>query len=328
MGIPRIAGWAATATLLTIAFAAQANPFHLAPDGNDARDGTNRTKSVATLKRAWELAAAQPRGSEVTVLVHPGIYVGQWIRIDGAPPTAVTLRGVMVDDQRPIFDGGQNAHQTWLRLWASQGRPTGLTIERLAIRNYHTAISLDGNRDDPAANNHGTVIRDNVFERIGTIASNDPKAFATAAIRFVNSSGNTVERNRFLSIRNIKGCGALHALYLAHFSSRNRIVDNSIDDFCGSAVKLRDRSNDNLVAGNSFRHAEASPAIEEWFCDMRGRKDCTKKKGECPSTGNIDQRNSIEGSGESRRVSVVGPTVLRPWCSPVDFRRGRVISDE
>ncbi|MGA0610317.1 hypothetical protein [Caldimonas sp. KR1-144] len=319
----------AAVALTLMAAVAHANPFHLAPDGNDARDGTSRATAVATLNRAWELAAAQPAGTAATVLVHPGVYTGQWIRIQGSPPTAVTLRGVAGDGKRPVFEGGPNARETWLRLWASDGRPTGLTIEGLVIRGYYTAISLDGKRDDPSTGNEGTVIRDNLFERIGTIATNDPKALSTAAIRFVNSSRNTVERNRFVGIRNVSGCGALHALYLAHFSSRNRIVDNTVDDFCGSAVKLRDRSNDNMITGNVYRHAQAAPAIEEWFCDMRGRKGCTKQLGECPSTGNVDERNAIEESdGASPRVSIVGPKVPRPWCRSEDFRRERVITHD
>lgn len=324
----RFLGAAAIALALMLACSARANPFHLAPDGDDARSGTSRAEAVATLKRAWELAASQPASESVTVLVHPGRYVGQWIRIDGAPPTAVTLRGVTSEGKRPVFDGGPRARETWLRLWASQGRPTGLTIEGLEIRNYHTAISLDGNRDDPAADNHGTVIRDNLFVRIGTIASNDPKAVSSAAIRFVNSSGNSVERNNFVTIRNVNGCGGLHALYLAHFSSRNRIVQNRIDDFCGSAIRFRDRANDNLVAGNVYQRAEASPAVEEWFCDMKGRKGCTKEKGECPSTGNVDTRNSIEETADTKRVSIIGPTTPRPWCEPDDFRRARVVTHD
>lgn len=327
MAVSRTARFASL-VLWLLSSTAQANPFHLAPDGNDAHDGTSRKTALASLKRAWELAAAHPPGNQVIVLVHPGTYVGHWIRIDGAPSTAVTLRGVMSDGKRPVFEGGPGAKETWLRLWASQGQPTGLTIEGLEIRGYHTAISLDGNRDDPATNNHGTVIRDNVFVRIGTIATSDPRALSTAAIRFVNSSGNIVERNRFESIHNVSHCGALHALYLAHFSSRNRIVDNSFDDFCGSAVKLRDRSNDNLIAGNTFRHGDGSPAIEEWFCDMKGRKGCTKLKGECPSTGNVDLRNAVENTGSSTRVSVIGPRVPRSWCTSEDFRRVRIATHD
>ncbi len=322
MRITRLAAFA----LCVLVGAAHAGTIHLAPDGDDTADGTSRARAVATLARAWRLAVAEPAGSAVTVLVQPGTYTGQWLRIDGTPPTAVTLRGVRAGERRPVFEGGPNARETWLRLWAAQGLPSGLTVEGLEIRDYHTAISLDGNRDDPAAGNHGAVIRDNVFARIGTIASGDPKALSTAAIRFVNSSENTVERNRFEVIRNVSGCGALHALYVAHHSSRNRIVDNTIDDFCGSAVKLRDGSNDNLIAGNVFRHAENAPAIEEWFCDMQGRKGCTKKLGECPSTGNVDLRNAVEGTAGSTRVSVIGPTAPRPWCAAEDFRRSRVSS--
>lgn len=301
--------------------------LYLALDGSDDADGSSRAKAVASMARAWELAGRQPPDeSTVTVLVHPGTYRGQSLFIEGSRPLpAVTWRGLRQDGRGPVFVGNRH-HPTWLRVKASDGKHTGLTVEGLEIRNYHTAISLEGNRDDPTAFNEGTVIRNNVFRGIGTIATNDAAKVSTAAVRFVNSRSNTVAGNRFLTIRNVKHCGALHALYLAHFSSSNRIVDNHFEDLCGSVVKLRDRANDNLVRNNRFKRVEQSPAVEEWFCDMGGRKGCTKARGECPSTGNIEAGNTLTDSVGAERVSIKGAEQPRPWCDADDFRRERVIS--
>lgn len=300
--------------------------IHMAPDGSDSADGSSPHRAVATLNRAWELAMAGPEDSSAIVLVLPGIYRGQSLLLEGTPRLAVTVRGVMRGGQRPIFAGAPHSKDIWLRLRASDGRSSGLIIERLEIHEYHTAISLEGNRDERTQFNQGAVIRYNVFNRIGSISTGNVKPFPTAAVRFVNSIGNIVEENRFTRIRNATGCTALHALYLSHFASYNRIVDNTFDDYCGAAVKLRDRSNDNVIKGNTFTRPDGVPAIDEWFCDMKGRKGCTKKLGECPSTGNVEEHNKLESTDGSQRLAITGPSVPRPWCDAADFTRERVKS--
>lgn len=203
-----------------------------------------------------------------------------------------------------------------------------MTIQGLQIRNYFTAISLEGNRDDPELSNSGTVIRRNIFKNIGSISVDDFEKNSTSAISLVNSKNNLIENNYFRSIRNKRSCGGLHSIYAAHFSSGNRILNNTFDDVCGSAIKLRDRSGDNVIQSNRFSRLENVPAIEEWFCDMTARKDCTKKLGECPSTGNLQQGNFISSSGSSPLVLILGNRVPRPWCTQDDFGRDRVVTGQ
>lgn len=321
-----IAALICTLALVSNSFASD---VYLAPSGNDANDGASLARAVATLKRAVELVTVQPNpGKEsVRILVHPGTYRGQSIVMDGnAFKGGLAIVGQAKDPvDFPAFVGDGSA-QTWLTLRSSNGRPTGLTIQALEIRDYFTAISLEGNRDDLQEYNSGTTIRRNIFRNIGSIASTNDEAGSTAAVRFVNSKDNLVELNHFRTIRNKKACGGLHALYLAHFSAGNRIVNNTFDDVCGSVIKLRDRSNDNVIEYNRFKHIEEAPAIEEWFCDMDARKDCTKKRGECPSTGNVQKNNVLSDSGQSEMVSVVGDRKQRAWCSPKDFSRERLLA--
>ncbi|WP_291991156.1 hypothetical protein [Candidatus Accumulibacter sp. ACC007] len=302
----------------------------MAPNGDDGNDGRSNNTPVATLQRAVDLAVSDPKAASepMRVLVQSGIYRGQMTLIDGRKLIGqLTIIGTATDSKDfPTFEGVGD-QTTWLTLKSDTGRPTGLTIQALGIRDYYTAISLEGNRDNPAASNTGTTIRRNIFRNIGSISSRDG-GMSTAAIRFVNSTNNVVESNLFRTIRNKsdKDCGSLHAVYVAHFSSGNRIIDNTFDDACGSVVKLRDRSNNNQIEGNRFRAIQQAPAIEEWFCDAGAENDCTKKLGECPSTGNVARNNDLSGTRGTKYVSVVGGRVPREWCAPADFSRDRVLS--
>lgn len=306
-----------------------ASNIYMATNGNDSNDGFSYSHPVATLKRAIELATTHPdtAKSETRILVQPGTYRNQTVAIEGN-----NLKGrliIMGQSEKPVdfpIFLGDGSVKNWLKVKSSNGRVTGLTIQALQIRNYFTAISLEGNRDDTNAYNSGTIIRRNIFSNIGSIASISDEPGSTAAIRFFNSKNNLVEFNSFTSIRNRKGCGALHAIYVAHFSSGNRVINNNFDDVCGSVIKLRDRSNDNFIENNKFSNTENSPGIEEWFCDMQARKDCTKKLGECPSTGNIQRNNFLNNSGKAGMVSVLGNSEKRTWCSAEDFSRDRIIN--
>ena len=309
---------------------ASAADIHLAPTGVDAEDGRNDTHPVATLGRAIDLALSHPKyGSEpMRVMIQSGTYRGQKVVIDGQRLKGeLTILGKASEPKDFPSFVGDGSQSTWFTLKASNGKRTGLTIQAIEVRDFYTAISLEGNRDVPGAFNAGTTIRRNIFRNIGSISANDGGT-STAAIRFVNSKENLVESNFFRGIRNKrdKDCGGLHSIYVAHFSSGNRIVDNTFEDACGSVVKLRDRSNDNVIESNRFRGIQNAPAIEEWFCDAGARKDCTKKLGECPSTGNAERANDLSGSPGTEKISVVGERVKRGWCSAEDFNRSRVVS--
>ncbi len=301
--------------------------IYLSPNGDDTNDGTSPSHSVATLPYAIQLAQNHFRQNahEVRILVQKGTYLAQSVAMNIDKGTGkLSITGESNDPASfPVFDGSGSA-TTWLTLKSSRGIDTGLTIQGLKITNYFTAISLEGNRDVSNLNNYGTIIRRNIFSNIGSIASIDANQDSTAAIRLVNSKNNLIENNFFKSIRNKKGCGALHSIYVAHFSSGNKIINNTFDDVCGSAIKLRDRSDNNLIQGNRFSHLENVPAIEEWFCDMGARKDCTKKLGECPSTENLQQGNLVLNSGSSPLISIVGNLAPRPWCTQDDFGRPRI----
>ena len=304
---------------------------YLSQNGNNNNDGLSSINPVATLTRAIEISQnhLNKDDREVRIIVESGIYTSQnaKINIDKKLGKISILGASSEPSGFPIFDGSGST-STWLAIKGSKGIETGITIQGLHIRNYFTAISLDGNRDDYKLNNSGTVIRNNYFSNIGSISSIDLEKESTAAIRLVNSKNNLIEGNYFKSIRNKKSCSLLHSIYIAHYSSGNKIINNTFNDICGSAIKFRDRSGDNLIQGNKFLNLNNVPAIEEWFCDMSARKDCTKKIGECPSSGNLQQGNTIFNSGLSPLISIKGNRELRPWCTQDDFARDRVITGQ
>jgi hypothetical protein len=303
--------------------------IRMAPNGDDRNDG-QADKPVASLQRAVDLALADPkaRSEPMRVLIQPGTYRGQKVLINGRELVGeLTIVGLGTEPKDfPIFRGAGDK-STWLTLKSDTGKATRLTIQAIAVYDYFSAISLEGNRDNSRAFNSGTTIRRNIFRNIGSIATRDD-GVSFAAILFYNSKDNLVENNFFGTIRNKrdKDCGSLHSIYVAHFSSGNRIVNNTFEDACGSVIKLRDRSNDNLIEGNRFKAIQTAPAVEEWFCDAGARKDCTKALGECPSTGNVVRNNDLSGSPGTEYVSIVGDRILRKWCSPEEFIRDRVQS--
>lgn len=305
--------------------AVYAAEVYLAPGGDDTQSGLSREAAVATLQKAYDLAAKLSLETDrVRLVISPGTYHKQSIFVDQNRYVGnITIGSVEGAHSESVRFIGSGETATWLKLRGSAGRHTGLIIRGLVIENYGTAIALDGSRDDVRRGNLGTVIENNIFRYIGSVRG-DPAFVTMSAIRLKNSSENRIIGNKFISIRNNIACGAMHAVYLAHFSSKNEIRDNDFVDLCGSAIKLRDRSNGNVIVDNRFTKLEKEPAIEEWFCDMAVLRNCTKVTGECPSTGNLARRNALKDSDGAKLLIVRGGLSQRTWCDQLDFSRERV----
>lgn len=314
---------------------ARAATLYMAPGGNDAAPGTSEQTALATLGAALARAQMAAPGEETRVLILPGIYRGQTIAIDGRRLHGpITLMGQQATPAAPptfVGSGGE----TWLRLRAAEGQDSGLTVKGLRIVHYATAITLNGNREDPAAFNRGTVLADLVLEQIGSDdrgggggnGADGPSRPSTAAIRLVNARDTTIRGVTFRAIRNNppQTCPGLHAIYLASHATGARIEGNTFTDFCGSAIKLRDDSGGATITGNRFSGADGAPAIEEWFCDRDRTDECTKAAGECPSTGIVIGPNDFGAMPASLRIRVRGSRTQRPWCPPGSARAPRFI---
>jgi hypothetical protein len=314
------------AAVMGLSPAAHAGTVYLAVNGNDRNDGSSQEKAVATLNTAVSLAMARAAGTNeaMTIMVGTGIFRNQTLMLsEETLRSKLTITGASDNAaEYPAFYGA--GWQTWLTYRGTSGRATGLTIKNLRFVDFSTVVSLNGDRDDPSRSNKGTVIANNVFARIG---SRPGRPLSTAAVRLVNSRENVIENNYFHTIRNnpVKMCGALHPIYVAHHSSGNRITGNRFDDYCGAAIKLRDRSNDNAITDNVFKTDDSVFAIQEWYCDKSTERACTKAQGECPSTGNIASGNSYGDSiFRRRRIAIDGHSRPLAWCSTSDFSKSRV----
>ncbi|WP_447577887.1 hypothetical protein [Achromobacter kerstersii] len=232
---------------------------------------------------------------KVVIRVGSGIYGGQHVKLDSDHTRIdISIEGA-VSNGIPVFDG-ENKPITWFTLNGQRQNGGRLHIEGLEIRNYLTAIAFVGSREEPNRSLGGNIIRHMIFSRIG---QSDPKSFlvSTAAIVFVNARNNIVEKNKFFEIRNVKTCGKLHSVYLAHHSSNNKIIENEFNGFCGSPIRLRDGSNNNFAIGNLFLNVGSETLFDEWYCNRSITVGCTKKTPECPSWGNQFFFNIVDEPG-------------------------------
>lgn len=295
------------AVFVPLAQAAEA-VVYISPSGDSKSSGSDEGKALDSLQVAIKRVLAQ-KGQGLTarrIVVLPGRYTEQVAVIENLPDE-LPLVIAAAQGARPVFDGNGRG-RTWLVLRSSTGQPSRVTIEGLEVTNYVTAISFNGDRASDQASNSENVVRGNIFRAIGQIAYPSGKP-STAAIRLVNSKRNQIVQNQFIDIRNVTGCSALHAIYMAHYSSNNLIERNAFQRGCGATVKTRDASNDNVIRDNKFVEQEDTLFLDS-YCNKDARDDCTKETSECPSWGNSFEGNTADRLGPRARkapVSALGP---------------------
>ena len=273
--------------------------LYVSTNGSDQRSGGDPENAFLTLMAVQSrLEDSQPR-RPVRIEIAPGIYEGQRINwrfimpnhgIEFTRPDGAT--------ERPVFDGCTDdacAGGTWFTLRHSSGEPTRLSFNYLEVRNYQTALSFNGNRNDEDASNGQNRIFGCYFRNIGNI-SNPELDPSTAAVRLVNSDDNVITNNHFVHIINTRSAGLIHALYIAHMSDRNSILRNRFVDNSGDPVRIRDYSNDNVINDNRFYEAGIEAGYTDWYCDHDARDDCTKPSPECPSWNNQFRDNLLDGN--------------------------------
>ena len=214
---------------------------YLSPDGRDSRDGRKPATAVLTLSRALAIisAALPGRDRDVEVRIAPGVYRGQRVVWDFTmPDRRIRFMPLRDDKVRPVFDGAGEGG-TWFALRQRNGEPSNLSFEYIEVRNYATAISLNGDREQIENSNGHNYINGNYFAQIGE--------GSTAAVRLVNSDRNHIVNNYFVDIIRSERCVLLHAIYLAHHSQHNEIARNRFKRSCGDPIRLRDYSNHNQI---------------------------------------------------------------------------------
>ena len=295
--------------LSSVAFAGVLT-LYVSPHGSDKASGSEPGQALRSVQKAFELAyvaASKQDLDRVRIEVAPGRYLGQRIKVR-QPPAGVhfEVSAQPGAESRPIFDGNGKGG-TWFILQAATQNGARFTFSGLEVAKYRTALSFNGKRDDVGKYLGDNVIENMVFRDIGQIAKQGSRP-STAAVRLVNARNNIIRDNMFINIRNEERCELLHSIYVAHHSSGNQIIGNTFDNVCGSPIRLRDRSNDNVASGNTFRQVNSNAVFDEWYCNSSRNRKCTKQRAECPSWGNRYEDNKIENSSSSATRE---PTVVR-----------------
>lgn len=273
--------------------------YFLAPGGDDTRAGRDEASALQSIARVEALLVADPPTCDVEVWIAPGVYREQRVSWRTTDPTIRITFRASDRERRPIFDGcaasGSCTGGTFFSLRHSAGEDTNLHFWYLHVRNYQTAISLNGDRNSEAASNGGNRIFGCYFERIGNVFEPGLEP-STACVRLVNSDDNEIANNHFVDVINTRSGALIHAIYVAHMSDRNTITGNRFVRSTGDPVRVRDFSNDNVITDNRFVRVGTQAGYTDWYCDHDARSDCTKPTPECPSWGSQFRDNVLDGT--------------------------------
>lgn len=307
-GTLALVGTLATIVTLSLLYTNMTRPLqkghakiYVSTRGSDSKDGTSSNNSVASLQRAHQLAAAYMKRSPIDIVVYiePGVYFNQTVSWTTTHPKHYIKITTTNPKKQTVFDGRPRANATlgnlrsFFTLKAAGGQHTNLTIENLTIRNYAEGITLTGDREDFAKGwNASNKILNNTFDRIGSLYHEDPSKHAYAVLRLVNSRYNEIRGNKFTNIMNKHSQALLHSIYAASGASHNIIHENYFGPQNGDPVRIRDFSNFNDIAKNTFERT-ASYGYSEWYCEKKESSACSKDVPECPSWGNIFKNNTL-----------------------------------
>jgi Periplasmic copper-binding protein (NosD) len=312
--------------LVTPAFAATFNVY-LAPSssgGSDAHSGLSSSAPILTLSRAQQVIRAANPATDVVVDILQGNYtVGETDWSFYIPGHAITFmaHGYVPGGGRPaagdpvftnVTSNGVHPGAWWFRalLPSSTSEPlysggtTGLRFYYLRVRDYTGGISFDGQTGrtyldnesppmyiKPSLGIDGNTVFGMSFEQIGNKYTN--ATWGYAAILFTDSSNNNIDNNTFDQVENTTNPGAIHDLYITHFSSSNSVTRNTIRTVSSYAIKVRDRSNYNDVDGNSFNDTGGTSAYRDEFCDLACVQAHPGTPRQCASYGNSFNNNVI-----------------------------------
>jgi len=260
----------------------------VSPNGDDKQDGLAMDRPIKSLAHAQEIIAHQlsrePNDAEVRIA--PETFFGEIVKWTfSMPGHTITFLPASDRADRPIFYGDGTG--TWFTFRGqADGVPTNLIFRRIRVQHYQSAISFSGNRRKTVSSSRGNTIDGCYFSHIGQDS--------TAAVRFVNSSGNRVVHCHFVSIVTRSDPYLLHAIYAAHGSSDTVILHNRFESCSGDPIRFRDGSNGNRVEGNLFLRTGVEGAVTDWFCDHDTESDCTKPTAECPSWNNRVKDNILD----------------------------------
>jgi hypothetical protein len=330
----------------TPALAATTFNVYMAPSasgGSDANTGLSKSSPVLTMNRVQAVLRAAAPAADVVVDILQGNYtVGEtdWTYYISGHTISFQADGYVSGGGRPaagdpVFtnttSGGVHPAAYWFKVLTPgasdpfhNGGTTGLRFYYLRVRDYTGGISFDGQTGHtyldtenppmyikPSAGVNGNTVFGMSFEQIGNKYT--AGTWGYGAILFTDSSSNTIDNNTFDSVENTTNPGAIHDLYITHFSSSNTVTRNKFVTASSYAIKVRDRSNFTKVDSNTFNDTGGSSAYRDEFCDLACVQANPGTPRQCASYDNRFTNNSIGtvyGSSASQATWSMSPSGL------------------
>ena len=272
------------------------------------------TLPVETVQRSLEKVHAYIKSNlfdkegnlqdNITVFIRGGEYK-ESLLLWSATSAEKSVKITAYESEKPVFNGlkEEGALSENFFTIANAFKPTNITIEGLTIKNYLNAISLgtsnrceDCSYTELSNNSHNKIIN-NTFTNIGNAFSNKfQNSYSVIGIH--SSTDNIIEGNNFYKIENdkIDERGErtrilIHAIYLAHYSSRNWIKDNYVAYCSGDPFRIRNASNDNLFERNYVYRSGYAAFAATWYNNGGYDKTNNCNIYEKPSTGTVIRNN-------------------------------------
>jgi endoglucanase len=158
----------------------------------------------------------------------------------------------------------------------------------------HPSVNSQGLYIKPSAGLNGNSVKGMTFQNIGDKYGPGPGIDGFGAILLTDSSNNIISNNTFDNIENTGSTtGQIHGIYDTHFSSTNAITSNKFENISAEAIKVRDRSNFNVVEHNTFTATGGVSAYRDQFCDQACVNANPGTSRQCASYGNKFYFNTI-----------------------------------
>ncbi len=229
---------------------------------------------------------------DITVYITEGVYEDAGINWSTTSPFH-TMKISSYENDKVVYDGLNNDGTLKGRFFGlvNKYEQTNLIIEGLIIQNYLQGIRLGVFEADlqncvffsQSGTSHNTI-RNNVFLQIGNKHSSGEQA-SFSALAINTSTYNLVESNIFYKIENdkilINSSGQqyesrplVHAIYIAHYSKGNTIINNYVGLCSGNPFNLRGGSDDNTFIGNYIEQSGDKAFVYAWHGDDDCPDEC------------------------------------------------------
>lgn len=262
---------------------------HVSTTGSDRNPGTKK-RPVKSLAQAHKIAVRK-QATAVDIRIVAGTYV--------SPQLNWTLRARVVirpdGNGRPVFRGQPGKRLYWLRTTEAGAQ---FDIRGLQLQEYtRGGIFFRGSSRNR--------ISGMVFTRIGSKHALSGVTQGNGGVHLNDSNSNWISGNRFNALENVPldpdgsgpkkptGIAEIHAVYFGARSSGNTVSGNRFNTVSGDPVRMRNRSDNNVIDANAFSRTGYKGLASDWY---------DEDTPECESIGNSFTNNTTgvsatQGSG-------------------------------